>query len=86
MRKLTVGLAAAALCAAAACGGMCEGEIKRTEAEPRLVLVSREQPVSWAHVCIVYDAKTKVMYMMTRTGGVEPMIDAQGRPLLYTEE
>lgn len=86
MRKLTWGIAVGALCAAAACGGLCEAEMKKPETEQRLVLVSCERPASWAHVCIVYDKETKVMYTVMRNGGIEPMIDAQGNPLLHTEE
>lgn len=86
MRKLTWGLAVGALCAAVACGGMCESEIKKPEAEPRLVLVSQERLANWAHVCIAYDAETKVMYMIARNGSVTPMLNAQGGVLLYTEE
>lgn len=84
MRKVTCGIAAAILCAAAACAGVCESEALNNK--PRLVLVSREQPATWAHVCIVYDAETKVMYMIARNGSVTPMIDAKGMPLIYAED
>lgn len=86
MRKLTYGLAAAALCAAAACGGVCEEMTQEAKAPTRLIAVQQERPASWAHICIFYDAQTKVMYMATRTGGITPMIDERGEPLRYTED
>ena len=60
MRKLTYGLAAAALCAAAACGGVCEEMTQEAKAPTRLIAVQQERPASWAHICIFYDAQTKV--------------------------
>ena len=85
MRKLTWGLTAAAVCAAMACAGICEGDVPETNAPPRLIAVQQERPATWAHICIFYDAQTKVMYMAARGGDITPMIDRFGNPVLYTE-
>ncbi|MBP3645492.1 MAG: hypothetical protein J6K55_03615 [Clostridia bacterium] len=86
MRKLTIGLAVAALCAAAACSGVCEEMTWETKAPPRLIAVQQEKPATWAYICIFYDAQTKVMYMASRNGAITPMIDRFGNPVLYTED
>lgn len=86
MRKWTVGLAAAALCAAAACSGVCEETMQEAKVPPRLIAVQQEKPAPWAYICIFYDAQTKVMYMATRNGAITPMIDRFGNPVLYMED
>lgn len=86
MKKLTWGLAVGALCAAAACGVCEEAPKPEQKDEQRLELVSTERLASWANVCICYDKKTGVMYMVTRQSGTIVMVDADGKPLIYQSE
>lgn len=50
----------------------------------RMIPVETDLLATWAQVCVVYDSHTGVMYLVSRAGGVCPMIDADGQPLLYT--
>lgn len=50
----------------------------------RMIPIETDLLATWAQVCVVYDSHTGVMYLVSRAGGVCPMIDADGRPLLHT--
>ena len=50
---------------------------------PRIMAIGVEPLATWANVCIAFDSETGVMYLISRAGGICPMIDAEGRPLIY---
>ena len=52
----------------------------------RIVSMETDRLATWAQVCIAYDSQTGVMYMISRGGGICPMIDVEGNPLIYEQK
>lgn len=60
-----------------------------SETENRFEILTKETPNNNDYYAILYDTKTKVMYLQFdgyKCGGITVLLDSEGKPLLYEGE
>lgn len=60
--------------------------MEKKEKPPRMIAIETRTISTWVHTCVAYDSQTGVMYLISRGGGICPMLDADGNVLLYSPE
>ena len=80
-KKIIVAIIAMLLCCSMAGCGWNEAEVNTKESDRRMTLIYND-----GFYQIVVDNETNVQYISRGSGGIYPMVDAKGKPLLWGGE